>query len=78
MDIRYQLELLKKKLEQDFDTETSDRKAARSEALKKLVAALGEFDILSQKVGMTEEQMAAISQLQKIMFSLGEIKGPEK
>lgn len=78
MDIRAQLELLKQKLEQEFETETPDRKAAREKALNKLTAALGEFDVLSQKVGMTPEQMAAVSQLQQIMFSLGEIKGPEK
>jgi len=78
MDIRAQLEILKQQLQKQIETETPERKAAREKALKKLMAAMGEFDVLSQKMGTTPEQVAAISQLQNIVLSLGEIKGPEK
>ena len=78
MDIKLQLEMLKKHLEQNFETETTERKVARERALKKLEVAMKEFNTLSQKVGTTPDQMAAISQLQQIILNLGEIKGPER
>jgi hypothetical protein len=78
MDIKLQLEMLKQQLEQQFESETPERKTAREKALKKLKMAVEEFDTLSQKVGTTPDQMAVISQLQQIIFKLGEIKGPEK
>jgi hypothetical protein len=78
MDIKSQLEALKERLEQHFETETPERKAAREKALKRLQAAMKEFDILSQKMGTTPDQMAAIAQLQRIVFQLGDLKGPER
>jgi DNA-binding protein H-NS len=78
IDIIAYLDVLKQKLEQAFETETPDRKAAREKAIKKMMAAIGEFNTLSQKVGTTPDQMAAISQLQQVLFNLGEIKSPEK
>lgn len=76
MDIKAQLEVLKERLEQAFETETPERKVAREKALSKLVAAMKEFDTLSEKVGTTPDQMAAISQLQSIINKLGDV-GPE-
>lgn len=78
MDFTEILKTLQQKLEQQFETETPERKAEREKALKKLEAAVKEFNSLSQKVGTTPDQMAAIAQLQQIIFKLGEIKGPEK
>ncbi len=78
MDIKEQLEELKQRLSQHFETETPERKVAREKALKKLMAAMAEFDVLSQKVGTTPDQMAVISQLQTIINQLGDVKGPEK
>jgi len=74
MDIKAQLEILKEQLKQQFETETPERKAARKQALEKIQAAMKEFDVLSQKTGTTSDQIAAISQLQQIIFNLGDLK----
>lgn len=74
MDIKAQLEALKEYLEQGCDTETPERKVAREKALAKLTKGIEEFNALAQKVGTTPDQMTAISQLQQIIFQLGDVK----
>jgi 2-oxoglutarate dehydrogenase complex dehydrogenase (E1) component-like enzyme len=68
------LEQLKQKLEQEYGAETEERKNAREKALNKLNLAMEEFEKLSQKMGTTPEQINVVSQLQNLIFRLGDIK----
>jgi DNA-binding protein H-NS len=74
-DIKANLEQLKQQLEQHFETETPERQAAREKALKRLEAGIKEFEKLSQKIGITPDQMTVVSQLQDLIFRLGNVKG---
>ena len=76
-DIKSQLKCLIEHLEQGFKTETAERKVAREKALKIINDAVSEFEALSQNVVTTSDQMSAISQLQNIIFQLGNLN-PEK
>lgn len=73
-DIKVCLEELKQRLEKQMGSETPERTAAREKVLKDLRKYLKEFDLLSQKVGTTPEQMDVISQIGNIVFNLGDIK----
>ena len=74
MDFKSHLQTLKQHLEQQFETETPARRDAREKALAKLNAAIEEFETLSQGVATTPEQVSIISQLQRVIFQLGDLK----
>lgn len=78
MEIKDLIDVLKEHLEKTYPQETKERKAARELAKKKLMTIFNEYENLSKNIGTSQEQLAAISQLQNILFQLGKIKTPGK
>ena len=71
MDIKSCLEELKSRLEKQMESETEERKQAREKMLKELNDFYKQFDVISNKIPTTPEQMNVISQLEKLIFQLG-------
>lgn len=78
MDVKDYINLIIQQLENEFPQETEERKQAKTIAINKISKILNEFNNLSKNIGTNQEQLSAISQLQKILFQLGKIKNPEK
>lgn len=78
MDVKDYINLIIQQLENEFPQETEERKQAKTIAINKISKILNEFNNLSKNIGTNQEQLSAISQLQKILFQLGKIKTPEK